>query len=205
MRRCVTAYVLFFPFAAETSGQTMLSTTQLLNTSTVQPLQLSSEKGLFDSDDALNITLSGNLRPLLNDRKRTAKQHNLTLSYKPGDSSRVAIPVVVKARGHFRRTQGNCIYPPLEIKFSRDDADKSSIFKEQKKLKVVMPCYDDDTYVVREWLVYKLYNLITPKSFKTRLVKITLKDDKSPKTSLPFYGILIEEEDQLAQRNQLSR
>ena len=48
--------------------------------------------------------------------------------------------------------------------------------------------------------MYKLYNLITPKSFKARLVKVTM-DDASKKKIAPFYGILLEDEKQMAQRN----
>ena len=52
-------------------------------------------------------------------------------------------------------------------------------------------------------MVYKLYNLVTPKSFKARLVQVTLEDDKNKKPVTPFYGILLEEEKQMAKRNKL--
>jgi hypothetical protein len=47
-------------------------------------------------------------------------------------------------------------------------------------------------------MVYQLHNLITPKSFRARLVKVIYDDGKSPE---PLYGILLEEEDQMAARN----
>jgi hypothetical protein len=53
---------------------------------------------------------------------------------------------------------------------------------------------------VHEWLVYKLYNLITPRSFKARLTRVTLDDNRSSRNK-SFYGILLEEEDQMAKRN----
>jgi hypothetical protein len=65
-----------------------------------------------------------------------------------------------------------------------------------------MPCADDN-YLVREWLVYKIYNLVTPLSFRARLVRVTLADSKSKKERGPFYGILIEEEAQMATRNKM--
>jgi len=86
------------------------------------------------------------------------------------------------------------------IHFSPAGAPEHSIFREQKKLKLVMPC-DGDEYIIREWLVYELYNLLTPQSFRARLVQTTLIDDKTQKQRGPFYGILLEEEKQMAKRN----
>jgi hypothetical protein len=63
-----------------------------------------------------------------------------------------------------------------------------------------MPCQGDE-YVVREWMVYKLYELITAKSFKARLVSVEFEDTKKSKTAAPFYGILLEDEQQMATRN----
>ena len=63
-----------------------------------------------------------------------------------------------------------------------------------------MPCAGED-YIIREWLVYKIYNLVTPNSFKVRLVRIDLDDAKSKKQAAPFYGFLIEDEKQMAARN----
>lgn len=161
--------------------------------------QPSSEKGLFDSDEVLNITLKGNLRDVLNDNTATIKKFPLTLSCFNADSSEIKIPVQIRPRGHFRRMKENCSYPPLLIEFPKVGVHLNSVFKEQRKLKLVMPCQGDE-YVIREWLVYKLYNLITPQSFRARLVKVKL-EDYNKKVSTPFYGILLEEEMQMAKRN----
>lgn len=63
-----------------------------------------------------------------------------------------------------------------------------------------MPCKGEE-YLIREWLAYKIYNLVTPKSFRVRLVKVKLEDDRNKKSPAPFYGILLEEEKQMARRN----
>ncbi len=158
------------------------------------------EKGLFDTDDVLQITLKGNLRDVLNDRSDIPKLYPLVLAYAKEDGSEITMPVQVRTRGHFRRLKENCSYPPLLIQFPKEGAHLSSVFKEQKKLKLVMPCVGDE-FAIREWLVYKIYNLVTPKSFRARLVKVKLEDAKNKKAVSPFYGILLEEEKQLAKRN----
>jgi hypothetical protein len=164
------------------------------------PPSTSSEKNLFEAEDVLPITLKGNIREVLNSRSGTPKSFSLSLSYFKEDSSEVTVPVKVRTRGHFRRIKENCLYPPLLIEFTKKDAQQSAIFKEQRKLKLVMPC-KEEKYIIREWLVYKIYNLVTPKSFRARLVKVKLEDNNKKKTVSTFYGILLEEEKQMAKRN----
>lgn len=159
-----------------------------------------SEKDLFESEEILSITLKGNIRQLLNDRSDKPAAHPVTLSYKDKDSNEVSIPVQMKTRGHFRKLKENCKYPPLQISFPADVNRISPVFSGQKKLKIVMPCAGDD-YVIREWLVYKIYNSITPNSFRVRLVRIELNDTKSKKQQASFYGFLIEDEKKMALRN----
>ncbi len=182
---------LLFLFFIQVDNQTNLS---------LVISQPSSEKGLFDSDEVMNITLKGNLRDLLNDNTTTNKKFPVTLSCFNEDSSEIKIPVQIRLRGHFRRMKENCSYPPLLIEFPKEGVHLNSVFKEQRKLKLVMPCQGDE-YVIREWLVYKLYNLITPQSFRARLVKVKLDDSNNKKSTTPFYGILLEEEMQMAKRN----
>lgn len=155
---------------------------------------------LFTGDSALELTLSGNIRELLNDRLETPTYHPLLLLYKAQNGNEISVSVEAKTRGHFRKLKENCIYPPLAVHFTQNDALKHSLFKDQDKLKLVMPCVSDD-YIVKEWLVYKLYNLVTPNSFKARLVKVKLDDTKNKKTGGIFYGILLEEEKEMAKRN----
>lgn len=163
-------------------------------------IHASAQTDLFESEEVLPLKLKGSLRGLLNDRANNPKDFPITLSI--NENVQLQIPVQVKTRGHFRRMKENCTYPPLLIQFPKKGAHLTSVFKEQKKLKLVMPCTSDE-YVIQEWLVYKLYNLITPLSFRARLVQVTLEDDKTNKTSGPFYGLLLEEEKQLAKRNKM--
>jgi hypothetical protein len=159
-----------------------------------------STKNLFENDEVLNIRLTGNIRELMNDRVENPQYHSLILSYKSEDGIQDSLYIGAKTRGHFRKTMGNCTYPPLLLHFSKSDSLASSIFHDQYKLKLVMPCQGDE-YVIREWLAYKIYNLITPVSFKARLVTIELNDTKKKKITPAFYGILLEEDVQMAKRN----
>jgi hypothetical protein len=154
---------------------------------------------LFDSEDVLELTISGDVGDLMKDRGNDPQYHTLTLSYKNAGSP-VSIPVKVKARGHFRKAKENCTYPPLLLNFD-EGSTGNTVFDGQDKLKLVTPCRGDK-YVVREYLVYKLYNQITPKSFNVRLVKVIFDNpDSKSKKDEPLYGMLIEEEEAMAKRN----
>lgn len=156
---------------------------------------------LFKSDEILELTLRGDLKTAFKDRGEDDPQyHKVTLHYQ-SDQGTFDIPVRIKARGNFRRTMAGCKYPPLFLNFAKSTTPKESIFRGQDKTKLVTSCRGDQ-FVLNEYLVYKLYNLITPESFKARLVKMTYQDTVKNKSSNPSYAILLEEEKQLAKRNQ---
>lgn len=160
------------------------------------------KNNLFDSEEVITIRLKGDVKDLLNDRTDTPVDFPFELSFLNKDSSEIMLPVKMKTRGHFRRMKENCSYPPLLIQFPKEGTQVNTVFNQQHKLKLVMPCKSDQ-YVIKEWLAYKLYNLITPLSFKARLVKVILEDSKNGKKQSPFYGLLLEEEKQMAKRNNM--
>lgn len=165
-----------------------------------QPSIISSKnENLFDSDEVLDITLKGNIATLLKNRRNEAKYFSVILTYKNERGKEVSFPIQVKTRGHFRRQKANCNYPPLLLKLS-GKGKPSDYFPANSSLKLVMPC-KSDKFIVYEWLAYKLYNLVTTQSFRARLVKVTLQDENSKKIVEPFYGIILEEENQMAKRN----
>ena len=157
-------------------------------------------QALFGSNEVLPLTISGNVKVLMKDRDKESKYHPFKLSYATSATRTDTIAVNIKTRGHFRKMSSNCTYPPLMLNFSKSAKTNTGIFHGNEKLKLVMPCRDDD-YVIREWLLYQLYQLMTPQSFKARLVKVTLDNDGSRKQEKPFFGIILEDENQMAKRN----
>jgi len=155
---------------------------------------------LFESVEILELTLSGQMQKPLHDQSEKPDYYPITLSYSQKGDSLKSFPIEIKARENFRRLIGNCTYAPLMLKFGVQSNTEASIFEGQKELILVMPCQGDE-YVIREWLVYKLYNLITPLSFKARLVKVYLKEENPKKGTDPFFGNLLENEGQMAARN----
>ncbi len=104
-----------------------------------------------------------------------------------------SIPIEMKARGNFRRT--NCYFPPIKLKIKASKAE-GTLFEGYKKMKVVMPCLlqnrsNDD--VLKEYLAYQLYELISPAHFKTRLIALEFTDDPNKKMADdPLAAIFME-------------
>jgi hypothetical protein len=159
-----------------------------------------SNSPLFANDDILHFKLTGKLNELYKDISNNNSYHPVLLQYRQKDSSPVSIQMRVKTRGHFRRMKGNCTMPPLYLDFPKGSKIKNTVFENQKKLKLVVPCQGDD-YVIEEWLVYKLYNLISDKSFKARLVQVDFEDSLKRRKTETHYCYLIEDEKQMAERN----
>lgn len=151
---------------------------------------------LFDTRHVLEVKFSNSISVSLEDRQGDSNYHPVEIAYFDSIGQEIKIPIQVKTRGHFRKLSSNCAYPPLLLNFSNTNTSHT-IFKDQNKLKLVTPCRSDK-YVIREYLVYQLYNLLTPKSFKARLVKVQYGDLP---TSESLYGIILEEDTHLAKRN----
>lgn len=156
---------------------------------------------LFDSEEVLEFTLQSDLKAVFKDRGDDPQYRKATIKYEEGQTT-IEIPLKIRTRGHFRKMASNCKYPPILLNFAKSTTPKSSIFYGQDKTKLVTPCRGDQ-FVIHEYLVYKLYNLITPKSFRARLVKVIYHDTNKNKSSDPYYGILLEEEKQMAKRNKM--
>ena len=186
---CLT--FLLFSFTGKCQG-TAIHTASAINSHY-------SHKSLFDDDEILNITLKGNIHKLFSDRVGEAKYYPMILTYK-GDDSDISLSLNVKTRGHFRRQKGNCSYPPLLLSFTGTSENPLTFFPAHSSLKLVMPC-KGEKFIVHEWMVYKLYNLVTPQSFRARLVRVNLQDDDNKKMQSSFYGMLLEDEKQMAKRN----
>ena len=159
------------------------------------------QSGLFDDDSTFHFKLTGKLNDLFNDRnEKTAAYHPMLLQYTRKDSSLVSIQLKVKTRGHFRRMKANCKMPPLLLNFPKTEKIKNSVFEKQSKFKLVVPCQGDE-YVIKEWLVYKIYNIISGMSFRAKLVLVDFEDSSMRRKTETHYCILLEDEKKVAERN----
>lgn len=158
---------------------------------------------LFESDEALKITMEMDIRKVLRDRGEDTDYHPLTVRWANEQGELMEVDARVKVRGNFRRQRENCRFPPLRMRFEEETV-AGTVFEGQDKLKLVTHCQlrhsEYQQYVLQEYLIYRSYNLMTDKSFRVRLVEITYSD--SEKRNDPFirFGFIIEDEDKMAER-----
>jgi hypothetical protein len=157
---------------------------------------------LFRSDEVLQVKLLADFRALQKDRNDDADYHQALMIYVDESGDSVEVPLKVKARGNFRRKSSNCSLPPLMLNFPEKKV-KGTLFKNQDKLKLVTRCRDAG-YIVQEYIVYKMYNLITDYSFKARMAMITYEDSSGKRKTETSPGFVIEDEEALAKRHNMT-
>ncbi len=160
---------------------------------------------LFSATSEMKVTLSGPWRTIRNYIKRDAL-YPAQLTYTGTDGKQHTINVEVAPRGITRR-QRVCDFPPLKIHFDKEKM-KGTEFRGNKSLKLVTYCKmpsEYEQYYIKEFLIYRIYNLITEYSFRVRPMIIEYKDSQSKKFSISRFSFLIEDVDDVAKRNDLKK
>jgi len=154
---------------------------------------------LFEDESILEITLRFDL--VAYTRTKPKKEYlpaNFTIHLNNTDS--ISRDIRLKTRGIFRNSW--CIYAPIELNFKKVSfgySDLDSI----GKLKMVTECkpgkiYED--YVLKEYLVYKLFSVLTDSSFRVRLLSVKYIDSGNKRKPMHHYGFFIEPVEKLAER-----
>ena len=155
---------------------------------------------LFESDDLFNISLRFDITTYKRKRSDTTYLDAI-LTYYTGVNDSINKKVKVRARGEVRRLM--CDFPPINLNFKMKEAG-SDEFIGINKLKLVPYCkigYED--YVLREFLIYKLYNLLTPYSFRVRLMRINFINTARKSKPVVQYGFALEPQKLLERRNHM--
>ncbi|RLD24466.1 MAG: hypothetical protein DRI71_02485 [Bacteroidetes bacterium] len=174
----------------------------LIQSGLVYSQEASKVKKLFRSDDILELKISMNVDEVISDID-VRDEHEATLTYKQENGEDKVLDLKVMVRGKTRANVKVCRFPPLKLNFKKNQV-KKTLFAKQNKLKLVTHCNTkaiNEEYILREYYVYKLHQLVTPFSFNVRLCKITYEDTSGDFEPIPHYGILIEDIDDLAERN----
>lgn len=161
--------------------------------------RLNFDNKLFKSDAPLEFTLKFNVKEF----QRSRKNENYlpaNLYYYANDSSVIDKSVRIKSRGIFRKS--HCVLPPFWINTQRIK-HKSDSLKVNKKFKCVTHCRNNASYqefILKEYLVYKIYNILTEQSFKVQLIKVNYIDIGRKNKTQENFGFLIEPIESLAER-----
>ena len=154
----------------------------------------------FQSQDPIEVTFTTNIGKIRGDKRENPPWRPATLTYRGIEGSLVTVPVKARTRGIWRLKM--CEFPPLRLNFSKETS-QGTIFNKLDKPKLVSYCHDMDSYeqyILQEYQLYRIYQLLTPVSHKARLLKFVYADSADGKVRARRYGIVMEEPNALAAR-----
>jgi hypothetical protein len=154
---------------------------------------------LFKSHEPLNIRATGSIKSI--------KKNSNDSTFVPGkfefeeNGKWTTMEIKSRVRGNWRLR--NCYFAPLKVEFNKKNA-QGTLFEGNKSLKVVFPCLntsDKNSLVQREYLTYRLYEILSPYFFNTRLATLHLTEvsRKKPR-ELDLLVFLVEDNSLVAKR-----
>lgn len=157
---------------------------------------------LFQDVDPLRFTLTADFKAVNGERDPGSTRRFPAVLRIEGDGESRSIPVRLRTRGHFRLMPRNCSFVPLRVEFPRQES-QGTVFEGAGSLKLATHCQGDDEYdqyTLKEYLAYRIFNLLTPRSFRARLARATHVDATSGKTIATRYAMFVESEGDVARR-----
>ena len=167
---------------------------------TLEKRKQDSEKHpLFAGTDVVTLTLKADFKAINKEREENnAVRFPATFTV---GADATAIPAQLGSRGHSRLKVATCGWVPLRVIFKKADV-AGTLFEGQSSIKLVTHCRDNDSFeqhVLREYLPYRIYGLLSPIAFRARLAKITYAD-AAGKPMTTRYGMFIEDDSDVARR-----
>jgi hypothetical protein len=157
---------------------------------------------LFSTDSVLNITIDAPLRDMARDRSDEPEYRPGTLRFVDADGVTQQVEIKVRPRGKSRRDRTVCSFPPLRLNFKAKQLE-GTVFENQNILKLVTHCKSSEkfqNYVLKEYLSYRMFNLLSDTSFRVRLLKVTYTDSERDAKPYERFGFVIEHKKRLAAR-----
>lgn len=157
---------------------------------------------LFAENSVLEAKLVAPLEQI-NDERTIDDEFPATFEIFAADGTSVKVAVQVRTRGNYRRRKNICEFAPLRLNFKKGDL-KDTVLDKQDKIKLVTHCENAsrnyEQTVIKEYLAYRMLNLITDISFRARLLRITYVDSDNDGKERTSFAVLLESNERLAKR-----
>jgi hypothetical protein len=153
----------------------------------------------FIADTPLVINLEFDIREFIKNKEEEEYMPS-SLYYTDHEGRVVEKEVRIKARGNFRKE--HCSFPPIKLNLVNDETEDASSDM-VKSVKLVTHCKNSRTYeqyLLKEFLVYRMYNLMTDYSYRVRLYLINYIDSRKKNNIYTRYGFIVEGDNHLASR-----
>lgn len=157
---------------------------------------------LFENPETLEVRIEAPFTTLIRERSDTEYLDG-TFAYTDASGKEQVLDLKLRARGKYRKQRTTCDLPPMRLNFRKKQV-MGTEFAGQDKLKLVTYCEGGrdryEQYVLKEYLAYKMLNLMTDFSFRVRLLRVDYVDSERNGEADTRYSFLIEDDDLLAER-----
>jgi len=164
---------------------------------------LDEKRSLFDhlaAQQNPSIELVADFQQLIADKFQQEYRSAALFCY--DDAGEVILDGIIelRTRGKFRCRY--CEHTPIKLKIPKKQLKAAEMHK-HNEIKLVFPCkpgWEYKDYVLREYLCYRLYNLLSPYSYRVKRVDFLLRDSANLKYAQKLSGFIIEDKEELAKR-----
>jgi AAA family ATP:ADP antiporter len=168
------------------------------------PGKAAAQSQLFEQQEPIAIEMVLDFQNLCRGDGEECEPSSATLVYTDSAGAAHNIDARLQVRGRWRAEGGNCRVPPLFVFF--DAGTAGTPFEGETMLPLTTHCRDTESYeqyVLKEYAAYRIYNLLTTKSLRVRLLKVTYRDlDRKGRENVSArYAFFTEHFDSLAARH----
>ncbi len=176
------------------------SLTPLFSQADTSTAEMSTMFKTLQNEDILKMTIETNTKQMVA-KKYKEDWQPISLKFKDAEGNDLEWEGKTRARGNIRKQV--CYYPPMKIKLKKKWCAANGLDSNFNDLKLVVGCKKGDYYgglLLKEYLIYKLYEELTGYSFKTQLAEIDFVDTGGKWKTYTSYAFFIENENEMASR-----
>ncbi len=155
---------------------------------------------LFNEINPMDMTLTFDLKKYQRSKFK-GEYLPVHFYYQINDTLRLEKSMRIKARGEFRRK--HCSFAPFWLNIRKADIANQHL-QEVTRIKIVTHCRGSNEYadyLLKEYLTYKIYNILSPISFRVRLLRMKYVDTGRKNRVTESWAFMIEPEEMLAGRH----
>jgi len=156
---------------------------------------------LFATHSMLDVTIEAPLTTLMRERPQEEYLDG-KFSFAGNDGSEQTLDLKVRTRGKYRRAEEHCDFSLIRLNFRKKQVAGTKLAG-QDKLKLITHCQNNkpryEQVVLREFLAYRILQVMTNKSYSVRLLRIHYIDTEGAKP-MTRLGFVVEDDDDVAAR-----
>ncbi|MEM6376865.1 MAG: hypothetical protein AAF705_01555 [Bacteroidota bacterium] len=151
----------------------------------------------LENQQVTRLTIESDFSELIDNRdKKIKKDASIRLENEEGILNQ--FPIQISLRGKSRREL--CDFPPLKFRFDDELLNSVGWNAAFDDYKLVTHCLNNSESVLKEFLVYQLYNQLTDYSFKVHVMEVIYVDRNGVMEPVRQYGFFLESYSEMAQR-----